>query len=497
MIQVKTEVQQMFASHANLHPSYLLYFLFLNLTATGGALAAGTLLGWTSPTGQMVVDRPNDPSFESQYNFTIGEEAWSWVGSSAGLGAAAMCVVIGTLINMFGRKLTMLMLVVPFVIGWALVTWAQSVAMLMVGRVLLGISGGAFCVTAPTYTAEIAQKEIRGTLGSYFQLMLTVGILFVYVLGSGVSLFVLNIICLVIPIVFGATFVFMPETPLYLVSKGRDDEAVKALKWLRGSGYDYSGELSELQAEHREKEASQTSIVSALMRKASVKALGISLGMMFFQQASGINAVIFYTGDIFTDAKTGIEPSVATIIVGVMQVIATFVSTLVVDKLGRRILLLASVIVMSICTILLGVYFVMQTNDPTSVESLGWLPIVALSVFIIMFSLGFGPIPWMMVGELFAPDVKGVAASMAGAFNWILAFIVTKTFVNIQSAIGKGETFFLFSGLSVIGILFVFFAVPETKGKSLSEIQTMLSGQPEVDSELAAPQQHAREENKN
>lgn len=467
-----------------------MYYFFLPHIATGGALAAGTLLGWTSPTAEMIVDRLDEPNFVGEYGFSVPAEPWSWIGSTSGLGAAAICVLIGTIINMWGRKLTMLLLVVPFVIGWALVTWPQNIAMLVVGRALLGISGGAFCVTAPTYTGEIAQKEIRGSLGSYFQLMLTVGILFVYVLGAYVNLFTLNVVCLVIPIVFGAIFVFMPETPMYLVSKGRDDEAAKSFKWLRGSEYDYSAELAELQVEHREKQAAKVSIMSALMRKASIKALGISMGLMFFQQMSGINAVIFYSGAIFKDANTGIEPTLATIIVGVMQVVATFVSTLVVDKLGRRILLLASIGVMTICTILLGVFFVMQTNDTESVENLGWLPIVAMSVFIILFSLGFGPIPWMMIGEIFAPDIKGVASSMAGSFNWILAFVVTKTFGNIQDAIGKGETFFLFAGFSVLGIIFVFFAIPETKGKSLNEIQLMLAGESETKLDSEQPEHH-------
>lgn len=425
----------------------------------------------------MVVDRANDTSFVGEYGFPIDAEAWSWIGSAAGLGAAVMCVAIGTIINLIGRKLTMLLLVIPFVIGWALVTWPNGIAMLMVGRVLLGISGGAFCVTAPTYTGEIAQKEIRGTLGSYFQLMLTVGILFVYAVGSGVNVFTLNIICLVIPIVFGAVFLFMPETPLYLVSKNRNEEAIKSLKWLRGSEYDYSAELTELQDDHNERLAAKVSIIGALTRKASIKALIISIGLMFFQQMSGINAVIFYTGFIFNAANTGIDPSIATIIVGVMQVIATFVASMVVDKLGRRILLLISVSVMAICTILLGIFFYLADLNNGSVDNLGWLPIVSLSIFIIMFSIGFGPIPWLILGELFAPDVKGIAASISGALNWVLAFIITKTFTNIREAIGIGETFWLFSGLSVLGIVFVFFVVPETKGKSLVEIQKMLAGE--------------------
>lgn len=457
-------------------------------TATGGALAAGTLLGWTSPTEVLVIDRTElingvNVTVAGEYGFNVNTEEWSWVGSSTNLGAAAMCVMIGTIINLIGRKLTMLLLVLPFVAGWALVTWATSVAMLLVGRILLGIAGGAFCVTAPTYTAEISQKEIRGTLGTFFQLLLTVGILFVYAVGSGVNVFVLNVICMCVPIVFGCIFFFMPETPLYLVSKNRNDEAIKSLKWLRGSEYDYNAELSELQSEHNDRQNAQGSLMDALLRKASLKAIGISMGLMFFQQLSGINAVIFYTGFIFNAADTGIDGSIATIIVGVMQVIATFVASMVVDKVGRRIMLLISVAIMAVCSILLGVFFFLSARNPADVENLGWLPIVSLSIFIVMFSIGFGPIPWVMIGELFAPDVKGVAASLAGAFNWILAFVITKTFVNIREAIGIGETFWLFAGMSVLGTVFVFFFVPETKGKSLSEIQTMLAGEKTVNTD--------------
>lgn len=143
--------------------------------ATGGALAAGTLLGWTSPTETLVVDNKNVTDFKSEYDFDINEEAWSWVGSSTTLGAAIMCLFIGTIINMFGRKLTMLLLVIPFTIGWALVIWPSNIAMLIVGRTLLGVAGGSFCICAPMYTGEIAQKDVRGTLGTYFQLMLTIG----------------------------------------------------------------------------------------------------------------------------------------------------------------------------------------------------------------------------------------------------------------------------------------------------------------------------------
>lgn len=221
------------------------------------------------------------------------------------------------------------------------------------------------------------------------------GILFVYAVGSGTSVFVLSLVCGCIPIVFGIIFVFMPESPYYWVSKNQTEKAVSSLKWLRGDDYDYSSELQELQSEHQERENSKVSFAAAFGRRTSIKALIIMLGLMFFQQMSGINAVIFYTGFIFDKANTGIKGSLATIIVGVMQVIACFVSSMVVDKLGRRILLLISVSIMAICTIVLGVYFYLSDQNPSSMENLGWLPIVAMCVFIVVFSLGFGPIPWV------------------------------------------------------------------------------------------------------
>lgn len=180
------------------------------LAAAGGALAAGVLLGWTSPAQKELVS--------DDYKFHISDEQFSWIGSAMTLGAACVCIPIGFLITIIGRKLTMLLLVLPFTLGWALLIWASNVEMMYAARFILGISGGAFCVTAPMYTGEIAHKDIRGTLGSFFQLMITIGILFVYALGAGLDVFWLSVVSGLIPLIFGAIFVFMPESPTYLVS---------------------------------------------------------------------------------------------------------------------------------------------------------------------------------------------------------------------------------------------------------------------------------------
>lgn len=166
---------------------------------------SGAALGWTSPANPKL-----ENGTEERYNFTLTEEQLSWVGSSLNLGAAGVCIPIGILLNIIGRKWSMLSLIIPFTIGWGLIIWAQNLTMLITGRVFIGIAGGAFCVASPVYIGEIAQKEIRGTLGSYFQLMITIGILFVYAVGAGVNVFTLSIICGIIPLVFGAIFFFMP-----------------------------------------------------------------------------------------------------------------------------------------------------------------------------------------------------------------------------------------------------------------------------------------------
>lgn len=448
-------------------------------TAMGGALSAGTAFGWSSPA--------EIPMLEHQSaGFPIDDEQWSWVGSLLTLGAALICAVIGLIINAFGRKRSMLVMVVPFLAGWALVIWASSIEMLLVGRFLLGMSGGAYFVMAPMYIGEIAQKEIRGALGTYFQLMVTMGILLVYALGYGLSVFVFSLICAAIPIVFAAIFVFMPETPLFLVSKNQTEDAVKSLQRLRGADYDYSEELTELQDDEERRRMEHSSVWQALKRPATIRAITISFGLMFFLQLSGINIVIFYTSSIFKAANTGIDSELATILVGVMQVLATFVASMVVDRVGRRVLLLISISVMAVCKLILGVYFLLKDQDEKSVASIGFLPVLALCLYIIVFSLGFGPIPWLMVGELFAPDMKGVAGSAAGSFSWLFAFAVTKSFASVQSAIGAGPTFFMLAGFSTVGTVFVWFIVPETKGKTLAEIQVMLGGERRLDTDTTA-----------
>ncbi|MGL5471997.1 MAG: MFS transporter, partial [Shewanella sp.] len=212
------------------------------LSAAGGAFAVGAALGWPAPAGPKLVGGDDD-------YFDITQRQFDWAGSTVTIGCAVSCIPIGFLMKKFGRKWTMISLVVPFLIGWSLVIWAQNFIMLLIGRFFLGLAGGAFCVSAPQYSSEISEKEIRGVTGTFFQLLVNVGILFVYVIGAYLSVFWMSLISGVIPIIFGLIFFFMPESPVYLVLEKRETEAVKTYQWLRGSGYDPQQEIDELKSE--------------------------------------------------------------------------------------------------------------------------------------------------------------------------------------------------------------------------------------------------------
>lgn len=417
----------------------------------------------------------------TDYDFTLSDSERDWVSSLVNLGCAFTCFPVGLVMDYLGRKKTMLLLVPPFVLGWLLIAFATSFPMLLAGRFITGLTGGAFCVTAPTYTSEIAEDSIRGKVGTYFQLNITLGILFSYVIGSYVSVFAFNILCTCIPLVFGIVFFFMPESPNFLVVKGRNDEARESLVRLRGKSYDVDSELNNLKYKTEQSQTEQVSFIKMITKKTALKAILICYALMLFQQLSGINAVLFNTSTIFASAGATIPSEVATIIIGVIQVLATFTSTMVVDKLGRRILLLFSALVMCVCTTALGVYFFLKDShgsDAEILKTLSWLPLLSLSLFIIAFSFGFGPIPWMMAGELCLIDIKAFVASTAGTFNWLLSFTVTSTFNPLNDAIGSGQVFWLFAGIMLLGFLFIFFIVPETKGKSADEIQVMLGAEP-------------------
>ncbi|XP_044742932.1 facilitated trehalose transporter Tret1-like [Chrysoperla carnea] len=440
------------------------------ILATLSAFAAGSTLSWSSPAL---------PLLESPDSLVhISKEQGTWISSIITLGACIGAIPAGLMVNGIGRRTSLQILGTGLLVSWFLIGYSTSFNVLFIGRALAGVCIGAISVAAPLYVSEIAEPRLRGTLGSLFQLQITLGVLFEYVIGAMLNDFlVLALITALGPLIFITTFSFMPESPVYLCSKGKERSARKALQWFRGERYDIEDEYTRMGDAIQEQKNNESSLSDIIQSRSLVRALIISLGLMFFQQMSGINAVIFYTSKIFYDAGSTIKPEFCSIIIGAFMMGATYVSTLLMDRAGRRILLLISGSIMSLCLGCLSAYFHFATKY--DLREYSFIPLISVALFIVVFSLGFGPIPWLMMGEIFPSNVKGPASSLAASFNWITAFIVTKTFEPIVGTIGSFATFSIFTCVCIFGTIFVLVLVPETKGKSVEEIQAELSGEEE------------------
>jgi facilitated trehalose transporter len=178
---------------------------------------------------------------------------------------------------------------------------------------------------------------------------------------------------------------------------------------------------------------------------------------------------------LLQDAGSSIDSNLSTIVVGIVNFGSTFVATALIDRLGRKMLLYMSSVSMIVSLMTLGGFFYMKNND-LDTASLGWLPLTSFVVYVIGFSLGFGPIPWLMMGEILPAKIRGSAASVATSFNWSCTFVVTKSFQDIMMIIGQQGTFWLFGLICIIGLIFVICCVPETSGRSLEEIERGLTG---------------------
>ncbi|KAK8733783.1 hypothetical protein OTU49_006478 [Cherax quadricarinatus] len=450
-------------------PAHLMQLLAA-ISVTFGALSYGTGLGYASPAGPMLKDNSTNETL------VITDDQNNWFSSTVNVGALVGGLLGGVCINMMGRKWTMVVSVFPFLASWALIGFAQNFAMLISGRVVMGLTAGVTCIAVPTYIGEISSPDIRGTLSTFFQLMVVVGIEYGYVFGAIMNTWRgLAGICAIPAVIYLVLLLFVKESPPYLLSKGKDKEAREALQFFRGRDYNVEAELQVMQ-QLQEARGENTSFRD-LMAPYILKPLFICLSVMMFQQLSGINAVLFNLNTIFEVSGSDISDDVSAIIVGAVQVVATIVAGGLMDKAGRKLLLIISAAAMVISLVALDVFFYEKAQDEAwAVSTLGWLPLTSLIIFISAFSIGYGPIPWVMMGELFSLNVREAASSLATMVNWTLSFIITLVFEPLQTAIGEFGTYWLFAGFCTINLIFCVLVVPETKGKTQQEITAYFGG---------------------
>lgn len=279
---------------------------------------------------------------------------------------------------------------------------------------------------------------------------------------------ILSLICAAFPAVYFLGFLFMPESPVYLMSQGKTLEARNSLIYLRGAGVDIDQELKAIKNYIDESISTDGTFKDLIATRANVKALFIAFALMIFQQLTGITAVIFFLGQIFRSA--GIR-EYSTVIVGFTQVISTYLAAVFFTTSGRRPMLILSNLVMGVSVTSLGIYLIFNAMVAKSV----WVPTMCLSTFVSFYSIGVGPIPWLMLRELFPVNIKRRSTAISAGVNWFMAFLVTFFYNNMVESVGTGWVLCNFGIICGISATFVYFVVPETKGKTIVHIHNELS----------------------
>lgn len=439
------------------NPNWLVY------TISGFAALAGLLFGYdTGIISGAILFLKKD--------FVLSSFQIEMVVSAVLFGALLGSGMSGRVSDWFGRRKVLLFTAVTFVLGSLATAFSPNITALIIGRIIVGIAIGVGSFTAPLYLAEIAPKRIRGMLVSLNQLAITIGIVFSYLInyyfsarGQWSWMLGLGVVPAII-LLIGA--LYLPESPRWLILKGWDKKASRILQTIRGNE-DITKEFDEIRQMVKIEQGTHRLLLAKWVRPI----VFISLGLSFFQQVTGINAIVYYAPTIlemagFTSAGNAI---LATLGIGIMNVLFTIISLPLIDRWGRRPLLLFGLVGMFISLLIMGIAF----GNPTF-TALRWIAVASMVLYIASFAMSLGPIMWLIISEIFPLNIRGVGASLAISASWAFNMLVSLTFLTLIQWIGTSYTFWLYAVLCVLSWIFVYFIVPETKNCSLEQIESNL-----------------------
>uniref|UniRef100_A0A8C0JHT4 Solute carrier family 2 member 6 n=1 Tax=Canis lupus dingo TaxID=286419 RepID=A0A8C0JHT4_CANLU len=353
----------------------------------------------------------------------------SWFGSVFTLGAAAGGLSAMVLNDLLGRKLSIMFSAVPSAAGYALMAGAHGFWMLLLGRTLTGFAGGLTAACIPVYVSEIALPGVRGALGATPQLMAVFGSLSLYALGLLLPWRWLAVAGEGPVLIMILLLSFMPNSPRFLLSRGRDTEALRALAWLRGADADIRWEFEQIQDNVRRQ---STHMSWAEARNPHMyRPILIALVMRFLQQLMGITPILVYLQPIFESTAILLPPKDDAAIVGAVRLFSVLIAALTMDLAGRKVLL-----------------------------------------FVSGYAMGWGPITWLLMSEILPLQARGVASGLCVLVSWLTAFALTKSFLLVVNAFGLHVPFFFFAAICLASLVFTGCCVPETKGRSLEQIES-------------------------
>lgn len=424
----------------------------------------------------------------------------SVAASLASIGTPVGCLVSGPLIDRWGRRTALLALNVPGLAGWILLATAKAgsgfLAQVYSGRLLTGLSTGMASVPAtvitnhvkhsrhgnsvPTsphrlmglcsqvYIAEAADQSLRGMLVTWTSIFVSLGIVLVYLLGF---LFpqdwqLVAGLCAIFPVLSAVVACMLPESPVWLASRGRTLEAEASLRRLRGEERPRTEVEALLDCR---KSSTRTATLSSVLRPEVWKPLLVLNTFFLFQQLSGIFVVVFYAVDIARDAGVPSDGHLMSVLIGATRLLVTVAISYASKRFGRRPLAVLSGAGMAVC---MGVL--------AASPALSWVPATTLVLYILMSTVGFLTLPWAMIGELFPAHVRGLAGGATTCCAYLFSFAVVKLYPQMKHALDRQGVFSLYGVMALLGTVFVWFFLPETQGKTLEEVEQMFTSAPTV-----------------
>jgi sugar porter (SP) family MFS transporter len=402
-------------------------------------------------------------------DFDLGSFAQGLVVAAVPIGAVAGAAIAGPAADTYGRRLMILIAAAVFIVGALASAAAPGVEVLVAARIVIGVAIGLASAAAPVYISEVAPPESRGRLVSFFQLAVTIGILVAYLVGLAFDAsegwrWMLGLGCVpALALAFG--MIRMPQSPRWLVMTGDDFAARAALAKIRVDDPDtIDRELEEIKDSLDEKPGAWSELLQPVVKAALV----VGVGLAILQQVTGINTVIYYAPTIieFTGVNSSAGSILAAVGVGIINVGFTILALRLLDRAGRRTLLMIGVSGMIVSLFALGCAFIGGGSTISSVVA-----IVSLMAYVASFAISLGPIFWLLNAEIYPLSVRSKAAGIGTMANWAFNFIVSLTFLLLIEALGRSGAFWFYGAIGILTLIFCWKLVPETKGKHLEDIQ--------------------------
>uniref|UniRef100_A0A182XZR5 Major facilitator superfamily (MFS) profile domain-containing protein n=1 Tax=Anopheles stephensi TaxID=30069 RepID=A0A182XZR5_ANOST len=450
-----------------------------SIAANLATLIYGLSIGWLSPN-LVLMSSDETPLVTGK----ISSEEQGTIGSIGTIGCMLAPLVCGWVAEIAGRKSALMLIGVTQLISWAVMPFATKLSVIYASRIFGGFAGGGTLSIVPLFVSEISEDRIRGTLGTMLAISCNFGILLGFIISHYVNCWAVTYLALLMCVVYSLGCCFLPESPQYLFVKKKKEKAIKALRFYRGEEAEsetsqFTAEVARFKDIHnvgplKKKDSNQIHIKDFLTRS-RWKPILICVIVIMFPAGSGSIPLITYTATIFQESQSNLSPAMSSIVVATLQLIGSYVSTMTVEKAGRRVLLVVSTLGCAVCTITMGTYTFLQEMD-VEVDYFRWVPVASMSALVFINAIGIGIVPFIIMTEILDPKIRGSVVTFCLLEFSGVAYLVVKYFPIAVEQLGMYTCMWFFSCCCVASAAFVLTCMPETKGKNFEQISESLNG---------------------